>query len=90
MMGKLEYGTRSAAIPGGMMPDDGAIVLAVHLDLTTYEIKCPYCGAPLDLTRIERQTPGEGSALSSVNMTSTVIEPAVCSQCGRVVFYGED
>ena len=88
-MRKLEYGAQPTAMPGGMTLDDEAIVLAVHLDLATYGNKCPYCGAPLNLTRIERRMEGEDCALSSANMTSTVIEPAVCPQCGRVVVYGE-
>lgn len=89
-MGKFEYGAQPAAMPDGLTLDNGAIVLAVHLDLTTYEIKCPYCGTPLNLTRIERRTDGGDSELSSASMTSTVIDPAVCPQCGRVVVYGED
>lgn len=61
--------------------------LAVHLNLTTYKIKCPNCGAPLDLVNIERAEAGEDDAPPLGGYNCTIIRPDTCPQCGRVVVF---
>lgn len=87
-MGKHGREVRPTGMSESLTLDHGSIALAVHLDLATYGIKCPYCGAPLNLAGIDRRVAEPDETQTSAEVPLTVIEPAVCPECGHIVVYG--
>ena len=86
-MGEFEAEATSAMANGGAGAVDRSLAFAVHADLSTFEFKCPRCGAPLEPMGAVHEAAGEMDA-SSAGVTSTVIRPVVCQRCGCAVVYG--
>ena len=85
-MGEFEAEATSAMANGGAGAVDESLAFAVHANLSSFELKCPRCGAPLEPMGAVHEAAGEMGA-SSAGVTGTVIRPVVCQRCGRVAVY---